>query len=53
MGAGNPEGLMGSKSDEGGPRLIHFLQLRRFLRSVDGSTNTGGSPTSFTRPHVL
>ena len=29
-------------------QLIHFLQLRRFLRSLDGSTNTGGSPMRFT-----
>ena len=29
------------------------LQLRRYLRSLDGSTNTGGSPKCFTLPHVL
>ena len=34
----------------GGSRLIHFLQLRRFLRSLDGCTNTGGSPKCFTHP---
>ena len=37
----------------GGSRLIHFLQLRRFLRSLDGFTNTGGSPKCFTLPHAL
>ena len=36
-----------------GSHLIHFLQLRRFLRSLDGSTNTGGSPKCFTLPHTL
>ena len=41
------------KVGEGGSRLIHFLQLRRFLRSLDGSTNTGGSPKCFTLPHAL
>ena len=39
--------------DKGGSCLIHFLQLRRFLQSLDGSTNTGGSPKCFTRPHAL
>ena len=38
---------------KGGWRLIHFLQLRRFLRSLEGSTNTGGSPKCFTLPHAL
>ena len=38
---------------EGRSRVIHFLQLRRFLRSLDGSTNTGGSPKCFTHPHAL
>ena len=38
---------------EGGSRLIHFLQLRRFLRSLDGFTYTGGSPKCFTLPHAL
>ena len=37
----------------GGSRVIHFLQLRRFLRSLDGFTNTGGSPKCFTLPHAL
>ena len=32
----------------GGSRLIHFLQLRRFLRSLDGSTNTGVPSVSHT-----
>ena len=30
-----------------------FLQLRRYLRSLDGSTNSGGLPKCFTLPHVL
>ena len=37
----------------GGSRLIHFLQLRRFLRSLDGFTNTGGSPKCLTLPNGL
>ena len=36
-----------------GTYLNLFRQLRRFLRSLDGSTNTGGSPKCFTLPHVL
>ena len=39
--------------NQGGSSLIHFLQLRRFLRSLYGSTNTGGSPKCFTLPHAL
>ena len=31
----------------------HFLQLRRFVRSLDGTTNSGGSPKCFTLPHAL
>ena len=30
-----------------------WRQLRRFLHSLDGSSNTGGSPKCFTLPHVL
>ena len=37
----------------GGSRVIHFLQMRRFLRSLDGSTNSVGSPKCFTLPLAL
>ena len=38
---------------QGGSRRFHLLQLRRFLRSLNGSTDTGGSLKCFTLPHAL
>ena len=37
------------KMNKGGTSLIHFLQLRRFLRNLDGTTSSGGSPKCFTQ----
>ena len=41
------------KSNYGGSRLIQVLQLHRYLRSLDGSTGSGGSPKCFTYPDAV